>query len=934
GVGPAPLVELSSIAATAAEPPLLPPPITDDTGTTCFIAFDSQTGALTEDWAERVEAWVEQRAKAGDDLTMVQLVTIEYQPPHRQLLALGEDPKQQMSPARAQQDAVAHKLGALLGADAAYRRAKLFDDALRTRLLKDGADWAKRLDGAKKLVARKIRRRVDMDASPETFTGAFLVSYADDRLIPGEHGYRFFAGFYRHLRDTMKRTPIYDELLNRFTDRTAHDALKSVKWQTMGDPERPYPTAVRREPLHSLTAIHQQYRRLRKELGYRPSDIMRFMLRLLRYMTSSTDRRAACYEQLTWWDFLSRTDLRTRPTTPIPPPEPDTVPRLPYARRFACALRHSPLALVAMHADAADARTQGNISVQLLLDNLGVHEQGDATLPGPTSDSWFRHWRSYLEHQGVAFYAGTAQALQLTTITVNGQPTKRVVVDVAWPNGTPAGYREPEASLNDGETHYVICATDLVAAQAISQSLPMAGALGALMPLVFEPMPGAPFRDPELLATMGVDPWDRMQTLTGIQLYYPMRVAFADAHMYFAQSPWGLSAVSQFQYWHPYLPDNEPLRFLGNLSIDIGAWRGRVPGDPVVVDASGAVTQNGTTLDVSTDCWMPCEREPGGKPFGSPNDMTSLEIAEHVEIQIHRGLGTIGGYRQPRARFFHLDDAIVFDGPNPKKNLYPYPINVVSDWQNRPLGAPWSPQAPEMRYRATTGSHTSFMTAAGPIDNATWTHDGYVVHFDNLLLAGTHMRTFTRMATMEAANESARHAVNAVLDHLVFTNPDALESSWTTVSSPCTTSTPPAPQVAKAVADAADWSSEPHYVATPFGDYCNIWDPEDHELDDLKFLKLVDKHLLAAGTPTPPPFPDDSPPGTTAAAAPVDLPHLFDLLDIDRLPDLVDDDLAALRLFDLLSAGLRALQDVDALDSADLMRAVERFRSSLATFQP
>ena len=30
GVGPAPLVELSSIAATAAEPPLIPPPITDD----------------------------------------------------------------------------------------------------------------------------------------------------------------------------------------------------------------------------------------------------------------------------------------------------------------------------------------------------------------------------------------------------------------------------------------------------------------------------------------------------------------------------------------------------------------------------------------------------------------------------------------------------------------------------------------------------------------------------------------------------------------------------------------------------------------------------------------------------------------------------------------------------------------------------------------
>lgn len=26
--------------------------------------------------------------------------------------------------------------------------------------------------------------------------------------LPGEHGFRFFPGFYRHITDTMKRTPL------------------------------------------------------------------------------------------------------------------------------------------------------------------------------------------------------------------------------------------------------------------------------------------------------------------------------------------------------------------------------------------------------------------------------------------------------------------------------------------------------------------------------------------------------------------------------------------------------------------------------------------------------------------------------------------------------------------------------------------------------
>lgn len=80
--------------------------------------------------------------------------------------------------------------------------------------------------------------------------------------------------------------------------------------------------------------------------------------------------------------------------------------------------------------------------------------------------------------------------------------------------------------------------------------------------------------------------------------------------------------------------------------------------------------------------------------------------------------------------------------------------------------------------------------------------NGYRVHFGNLVLAGTHMQTHARLTTMEAANESARHAVNGILSHDNFN-----------------------------------------------GARCRIWDPEDHEPADLTLLKDLDRKLLGLGLP-------------------------------------------------------------------------------------
>jgi hypothetical protein len=90
---------------------------------------------------------------------------------------------------------------------------------------------------------------------------------------------------------------------------------------------------------------------------------------------------------------------------------------------------------------------------------------------------------------------------------------------------------------------------------------------------------------------------------------------------------------------------------------------------------------------------------------------------------------------------------------------------------------------------------------------------GYRVHADKIVFCGTYMRTFTRMTTMESANESARHAVNAILNHLAYSGEN-----------------PQQPSIS--------------------GDYCDIWDPEENELEDLRFFKRVDQLLYDAGKPS------------------------------------------------------------------------------------
>ena len=85
------------------------------------------------------------------------------------------------------------------------------------------------------------------------------------------------------------------------------------------------------------------------------------------------------------------------------------------------------------------------------------------------------------------------------------------------------------------------------------------------------------------------------------------------------------------------------------------------------------------------------------------------------------------------------------------ENLSPYLVNVAGKWDARPGRLA---KLPDIEKHAAEGP------GGGDLGEK-----GYAV-FDGIVFAGTHMKTFTRLTTMEAANESGRHAVNGILHDL------------------------------------------------------------------------------------------------------------------------------------------------------------------------
>ena len=101
-------------------------------------------------------------------------------------------------------------------------------------------------------------------------------------------------------------------------------------------------------------------------------------------------------------------------------------------------------------------------------------------------------------------------------------------------------------------------------------------------------------------------------------------------------------------------------------------------------------------------------------------------------------------------------------------NETPYLVPIVGDWDNRPSTDPWNPTGNSF---GTVPTDEHWLADLDQQNVWQARHGGYQVHNNSVVFAGTWTKTFTRMTSMEAACESGRHAVNAILDHYIWWKP-------------------------------------------------------------------------------------------------------------------------------------------------------------------
>jgi uncharacterized protein with NAD-binding domain and iron-sulfur cluster len=332
--------------------------------------------------------------------------------------------------------------------------------------------------------------------------------------LPGEHGFRFFPGFYRHVVDTMARIP--------YGTRSVADNLVPTSALLIARFDRDGIVLPARFPKHPQDIAHlidAVIKFLAGDLGVPLDESHVFIQKVWQIMTSCDERRRDEYEKIAWWDFI-QADEQTRA----------------YQSYFGHGITRS---LVAAQARRASTFTIGNTFIQLLFDMADPSKPtSDRVLNGPTNLVWILPWLKYLESRGVIYHASTT------------------VTDISY-----AGGRIESITVIKGGHRHMVKGDYYVAALPIEQMVTLI-------------TPALTLADPALgsLHALAKD----VEWMTGILFYLKRRVPLVYGHVIYIDSPWALTSVSHTQFWPDFDVQNFYNGVARDvLSVDISDWNAK-----------------------------------------------------------------------------------------------------------------------------------------------------------------------------------------------------------------------------------------------------------------------------------------------------------------------------------------------------------------------
>jgi uncharacterized protein with NAD-binding domain and iron-sulfur cluster len=187
--------------------------------------------------------------------------------------------------------------------------------------------------------------------------------------LPGEHGFRFFPGFYRHITDTMSRIPF------GAAGASCADNLVQATRILLARAGRVDPVWVARFP-ETLDDFRTALAAMFDGLDIPHDEVAFFVTRMLALATSCEERYLEEFERVPFWEFIGASSRSEN-----------------YRRYLGQGMTRS---LVAMRAQDTSTRTIGRILLQLFYGILVPGRIFDRLLTGPTSDVWIDPWRRHL----------------------------------------------------------------------------------------------------------------------------------------------------------------------------------------------------------------------------------------------------------------------------------------------------------------------------------------------------------------------------------------------------------------------------------------------------------------------------------------------------------------------------------------------------------
>ena len=242
-------------------------------------------------------------------------------------------------------------------------------------------------------------------------------------------------------------------------------------------------------------------------------------------------------------------------------------------------------------------------------------------------------------------------------------------------------------------------------------------------------------RNPLDVNDLGKEKWDRFQTMSGIQFYFDTEFQLLFGHVYYADSEWALSSINQTGLWAEK-PTVAEHGYASIMSVDIGDWR----------NPSSHINKSA---------------------YECPPDELAQEVWRQVSTELAESVGEqSAGRHPPIPSYYSIDHFIHYPNDDEPPTATRRPTSSRSSATGRTGPVPRRGTRARIRRRGSREETRRQQAALGVWQAG---HGGYLVHFDKLVFAGTWCKTFTRMTSMESACESARHAVNAILDHYLYT---------------------------------------------------------------------------------------------------------------------------------------------------------------------